>query len=275
MAGLAEVDRALCANRRIAGQRSPRETVRARTRRNGRSSAPRSRIPYARPSRLFRTLVPPMMIGTNRGSAARVASLPPRGKKTSETIAPQHPCIGLEAEFSLYVDGQKRLPEHVFRNPRHVVREKMIPRAGRSWHLPSGGALYFDTGVIEVATPIIEIAPGCCARAGRSLWEQIAFVRDELDAWEGAHGRTLRLEGFSAHYNISVEGVCRADRASMHRLALLLTYMLHPPVMLLAANRLSTGVGVRPREGRIEVTVDFTPDPDLMIATASLITGTV
>jgi hypothetical protein len=216
-----------------------------------------------------------MMIGTNRGSAARVASLPPRRKKTAETIAPQHPCIGLEAEFTLYVDGQKRLPEHVFRNPRHVVREKMIPRAGRSWHLPSGGALYFDTGVIEVATPIIEIAPGCCARAGRSLWEQIAFVRDELDAWEDAHGRTLKLEGFSAHYNISVEGVCRADRASMHHLALLLTYMLHPPVMLLAANRLSTGVGVRPREGRIEVTVDFTPDPDLMIATASLITGIV
>ncbi len=212
------------------------------------------------------------MTGQKTRSSATVMQ---RHRKKADGIQPQHPCIGLEAEFTLYVDGQKRLPEHVFRNPRHVVREKMIPRTGRSWHLPSGGALYFDTGVVEVATPIIEIARGCCVRAGRSLWEQIAFVREELDAWEQARRTSLRLEGFSAHYNISVEGVCRDDRHCMQRLALLLTYLLHAPVMLLAANRLSTGVGVRPRDGRIEVTVDFTPDPDLMIATASLIAGIV
>jgi hypothetical protein len=206
-----------------------------------------------------------------RSSASRSA----RPGKKAQAVQPAHPCIGLEAEFTLYVDGRKRLPEHVFRNPRHVVREPMIPRTGRSWHLPSGGALYFDTGVIEVATPIIEIGRGCCVRAGRSLWEQIAFVREELDAWEDSHGNALRLEGFSAHYNISVAGVCREGERDMHRLALLLTYLLHPPVMLLAANRLSTGVGVRPRDDRIEVTVDFTPDPDLMIAAASLIAGIV
>jgi hypothetical protein len=194
-----------------------------------------------------------------------------RGRKS---VQPQQPCIGLEAEFTLYIDGEKRLPERVFHNPRHVVREAMIPRTGRSWHLPSGGALYFDTGVIEVATPIIEIARGCCVRAGRSLWEQIGFVREELDAWESEQDRTVRLEGFSAHYNIGIP-VRDVAAADMHQLALLLTYLLHPPVMLLAANRLSTGVGVRPRDARIEVTVDFTPDPDLMIATASLITGVV
>jgi len=51
----------------------------------------------------------------------------------------------------------------------------------------------------------------------------------------------------------------------------LLTYLLHPPVMLLATNKLSTGVGVRPAGNRLEVTADFTPDPDLMIATTSLV----
>jgi hypothetical protein len=151
----------------------------------------------------------------------------------------------------------------------------MIPRSGRSWHLPSGGALYFDTGVIELATPIIEIGRGCSVRAGRCLWEQIGFVRDELDAWEIKKGAHTRLEGFSAHYNISIPEERGLDTAGLHQLALLLTYILHPPVMLLAANRLSTGVGVRPREGRIEITADFTPDPDLMIAAASLITGVV
>jgi hypothetical protein len=46
-------------------------------------------------------------------------------------------------------------------------------------------------------------------------------------------------------------------------------------VMLIASNRRSTGVGVRPRGSRIEVTVDFTPDPGLMIATAALVVGIV
>ena len=45
--------------------------------------------------------------------------------------------------------------------------------------------------------------------------------------------------------------------------------------MLLAANRRSTGIGVRPRGDRIEVTADFTPDAALMIATATLIVGIV
>lgn len=210
-------------------------------------------------------------------SVPRKASSPIVRTRGARRLAatPQRPCIGIEAEFSLFVDGVKRLPEEVFRNPRHVVREKMLPRAGRSWHLPSGGALYFDTGVMEVATPIIEIEPGCCVRAGRSLWEQIEFVRDELDAWEIENRAQVRLEGFSAHYNISVPDSCGESAASLYPLALLLTYLLHAPVALLAANRLSTGVGVRPRDKRIEITVDFTPDPELMIATASLIAGIV
>jgi hypothetical protein len=187
--------------------------------------------------------------------------------------ASRRPCVGLEAEFTLYVDGKQRRPEAVFGNPRNIVREKMIPRPGRSWHLPSGGALYFDTGVIEVATPVLEIGPECAIRAVHSLWEQIAFVRSELDAWQEKMGVAIRLEGFSAHYNVSVPGLAPGDSSAMRRLALLLVYLLHTPVMLLAANRRSTGVGVRPREGRIEFTADFTPDPELMIANAALMIG--
>ncbi len=181
----------------------------------------------------------------------------------------------MEAEFTLYVREEKRLPEHVFRHPQEIVRERMLPRSGRSFHMPSGGALYFDTGVIEVATPIIEIEPHCCLRAVRSLWEQIEFLRSELDAWEGRDGRTVRLEGFSTHYNISIPAARELDAAGLGNLALLLNFILPVPVMLLAANRLSTGVGVRPRENRLEVTVDFTPDPELMMAAASLIAGVV
>ncbi len=102
--------------------------------------------------------------------------------------APRQAVIGLEAEFSLLVDGLEQKPEKVFRTPAGLLRHypgRIIPRAGRSCHLPTGGALYFDTGVVEVATALIELeADHGCQRAVRSLWEQIAFVRAQLDASE-------------------------------------------------------------------------------------------
>jgi hypothetical protein len=197
-----------------------------------------------------------------------------REKRSSELgLAPRKAVIGFEAEFNVYVGDRKSRPEAVFGNPQAIVRERMLPRIGRSFHLPSGGAVYFDTGVIEVATPIIELEEGCCIRAGRSLWEQIGFLRGELDAWENRTGRRVRLEGFSEHFNVSVPLACGLSAAGLRQAALLLAYLLPVPVMLLAANRFSTGVGVRPRGDRLEVTVDFTPDPELMNAAAALAIG--
>src|SRR3954471_13354799 len=149
------------------------------------------------------------------------------------------PAIGLEAEFSTIVDGVPEKPEDVFGSPRHVVRGPLVHRTGRSYHLPTGGALYFDTGVMELATPMIEIARGCGARGTRSLWESLGFLRQELDAWEEKTEREVRLVGFSAHYNVSFD-VPRSERErgrSVEQLAYLLTYILAAPVMLLAANR--------------------------------------
>lgn len=181
--------------------------------------------------------------------------------------------IGIESEFAVVMDGEPVKPEDVFGSPTRIVRGPMMHRVGRSYHLPTGGAVYFDTGVIEIATPVIEIERGCAARAGRSLWESIRFLRDELDAWEQREGHEVHLTGFSTHYNVSFE-LPRKERGisrSVAKLAMLLTHIVPVPVMLLAANRRSTGVGVRPRTDRVEVTADFTPDPALMIATATLI----
>ena len=185
--------------------------------------------------------------------------------------------MGLEAEFSLVMDDEPTRPEDVFGSPRDFIRGDLMHREGKSYHLPTGGAVYFDTGVIEVATPVIELAPGCAARAGRQLWEALQFVRGELDAWDARNGHTTRLVGFSAHYNVSFalpHGEPAFGR-TIDDLARLLTYILPAPVMLLATNRQSTGVGVRPRGDRIEITSDFTPSPALMIAAATLIVGIV
>lgn len=183
--------------------------------------------------------------------------------------------VGLEAEFALIVDGHQVRPEDLFEDPRGFVRAPLVHRRGTSYHLPTGGAIYFDTGVIELATPIVEIERGCMVKAGRSLWSSLHFVRDELDAWEARTGRHAQLAGFSAHYNVSANGRGRGARARLDALARLLTFILPAPVMLLAANRESTGVGVRPRGDRLEVTVDFTPSSSLMIAAGTLITGII
>jgi hypothetical protein len=185
------------------------------------------------------------------------------------------PAIGIEAEFATIVDDVQVRPEDVFVSPRRIVRGPMIHRTGRSYHLPTGGAVYFDTGVIELATPMIEIERGCGARGTRALWESLGFLRAELDDWERRTSRSVRLVGFSTHYNVSF-GVPDGEPTNgrlVERLAYLLTHVLAAPVMLLAANRRSTGIGVRPRGDRIEVTADFTPDAALMAATATLIVG--
>src|SRR5687767_8613045 len=135
--------------------------------------------------------------------------------------------IGLEAEFAVILDGEQVRPEDIFGSPRNIIRGPLMHRVGRSYHLPTGGAVYFDTGVIEVATPVIEIERGCAARAGRSLWESIRFIRHELDGWEKRTGRHVRLVGFSAHYNISFElpRARQGRRRTVNKLAVLLSHI--------------------------------------------------
>lgn len=191
------------------------------------------------------------------------------------TLGPMPPraVIGLEAEFNLFVNGRRRRPEKVFGDPSRLVRRRMIPRTGKSFQLPAGGAIYFDTGVIEVATPIVELEPGCCYRATRLLWEQIRYLRRELDHWAKRHTCHCTLQGFSTHYNFSFPIARKSEVRNATKLAYLLAHILPVPVILLATNRQSSAVGVRPRGNRIEVTVDFTPDPALMLATTAFIAG--
>src|SRR5437867_1659893 len=188
---------------------------------------------------------------------------------------PPRAVIGLEAEFNLLVNGRRRRPEKVFGDPSRLVRRRMIPRTGKSFQSPAGGAIYFDTGVIEVATPIVELEPGCCYRATRLLWEQIRYLRVELDHWARRHKCQCRLQGFSAHYNFSFPNTRKSKLRNATKLAYLLSHILPVPVLLLAANRQSSAVGVRPRRIRIEVTADFTPDSALMLATCAFVAGAV
>jgi hypothetical protein len=197
-----------------------------------------------------------------------------RGEWTTDRL--ERPAFGLEAELTLIVDDASIDPAALFGDPRGFIHAPLMHRVGTSYHLPNGSAVYFDTGVIEIATPAIELERGCVTRAARLLWEAIHIVRLHLDRWGRERRRRVRLQGFSTHYNVSI-----ADRVNgrsmprIRRLARALVFVLPVPVMLLGTNRRSTGVGVRPRQGRIEVTADFTPDPGLMIAVGSFVAGVV
>jgi hypothetical protein len=187
------------------------------------------------------------------------------------------PVIGMESEFNVWLDEVEIDPKKYWKHPGAFIDQELLPREKSSLQLPTGGAVYFDRGVIEVVTPVIELAPHSTARMVRNLWEQIGWVRDQLTKWEKRTRHTVRLKAYSAHYNISFE-IPKSEQGpnrNIQKLALLLAYILPVPVMLVASNRRSTGVGVRPRGNRIEVTVDFTPDPGLMVAAATLIVGIV
>src|SRR4051812_24827643 len=98
-----------------------------------------------------------------RERRARLTGRPP-GRVAPVRRATSLSAIGIEAEFVVVMDGEPVRPEDVFGSPRQIVRGPLMHRTGRSYHLPTGSAVYFDTGVIELATPMIELERGCAAR---------------------------------------------------------------------------------------------------------------
>jgi hypothetical protein len=182
--------------------------------------------------------------------------------------------MGIEAELSVIVDGERVAPELVWGSASALMGPSPLEPSGNATSLPGGGVLYFDQGVVEIVSPVIELGPRAAARAVRNVWEAIGQVHDRLTAWSAASFHRVRLQGFSTHYNVTFDPPPTPDPGrTVEKLALLLAHILPIPVALLGGNRRSTGVGVRPRENRIEVTADFTPDPGLMIATAALVAG--
>src|SRR5678815_939906 len=109
------------------------------------------------------------------------------------------PVIGMESEFNVWLVEID--PKPYWRHPGSFIDRPLLPREKSSLQLPTGGAVYFDRGVIEVVTPVIELAPHSTARMVRNLWEQIGFVRDQLTRWGHENGHTVRLKAYSTHYN--------------------------------------------------------------------------
>src|SRR5437899_2975757 len=133
------------------------------------------------------------------------------------------PVIGMESEFNVWLDEVEIDPKKFWRHPSAFIDRPLLPREKSSLQLPTGGAVYFDRGVIEVVTPVIELAPESTARMVRNLWEQIGFVRDQLTQWGRENNHHVRLKAYSSHYNVSYEIPRRKQnkRRNIQKLALL------------------------------------------------------
>ena len=70
----------------------------------------------------------------------------------------QMPGIGMESEFNVWLDEVEIDPKAYFQHPSAFIDRPLLPREKSSLQLPTGGAVYFDRGVIEVVTPVIELA---------------------------------------------------------------------------------------------------------------------
>ncbi|HEY7511614.1 MAG TPA: hypothetical protein VIG50_15245, partial [Vicinamibacteria bacterium] len=81
------------------------------------------------------------------------------------------PVTGMEAEFNVVLDGVEIDPREYWGRPAAFIDRPLLSREKSSYQIPTGGAVYFDRGVIEVVTPVIELAPGCSGRVVRNLWE--------------------------------------------------------------------------------------------------------
>jgi hypothetical protein len=188
-------------------------------------------------------------------------------------VHPDRPVCGVEVELQLIADSKIIAPEVLFGSPDAFIPPGPVRWYGKPVPLPHGGIVYFDRGVIEVVTPPIELTKTAAPSAVDCIWDEIKFVRNHLDAWETRNRRKIRLRGYSAHYNISFNTARRSKLRTLDQLSYLLCHILPFPLILLATNNSSSGVGVRPRRNRIEVTIDFTPEPALMLAAAALIIG--
>ena len=68
------------------------------------------------------------------------------------------PVIGMESEFNVWLDEVEINPEPYWKHPKNFIDAPLLKREKTSSHIPTGGAVYFDRGVIEVVTPVIELS---------------------------------------------------------------------------------------------------------------------
>ena len=70
------------------------------------------------------------------------------------------PVTGIEAELAVFVDGERVDPARIWTSASSLMGPAAVEAGGLAAPLAGGGVLYFDDGVAEIVTPVIELGPG-------------------------------------------------------------------------------------------------------------------
>ena len=183
-------------------------------------------------------------------SGEETAYLEPRaGRREArrrELASLRMPVRGMEAEFNVFVDGVEIDPRKYWGSPGAFIDAPLLKRERSSFQLPTGGAVYFDRGVIEVVTP----GDRAGARAARRAWCGTSGSRSASCATSSRSGRRGAADTSASRptaRTTTSPSSCGAHEQGPDRniktLALLLAYILPVPVAVVGTNRRSTGRG--------------------------------
>lgn len=160
--------------------------------------------------------------------------------------------IGVEREYSV-LDGDRSVDARTIWPSLPVPGAALDPGDPNSRRGPTGATITTDGPHAEIATPPVDLRPGCTAEVLAHAAAAGAHLLGQL------HGRNLI--GYSTHINVEVDDriVVRVARLIARRLAL--------PIMLGLDRADSPGLLIRPRPGRLEVGGEFAAGDQLRAAT--------
>jgi hypothetical protein len=163
--------------------------------------------------------------------------------------------VGLENEYLL--------PDHFGRLIQllDLGERNLDPGDPNAYRLPSGASITADGAEAEIALPPTRVRPGFT----RELQHRALLERSWLARRLGPQ---LPLLGYSTHFSVSV------PRSAAGRIARRWARTFGPAFMLLLEQRMSPGLLVRPRPGRLELCGEFA-DGAWIQAAAAMAVGSI
>ncbi|MFA5084003.1 MAG: hypothetical protein WC475_01280 [Candidatus Paceibacterota bacterium] len=173
--------------------------------------------------------------------------------------------IGIENEFQLMKGNRYMNFGNYFRDFKKAYSKKYFGKSGTAMRTVSGTSIYNDIQEPEVCIPPVKIEKGAATNASDLLYlarkELIDFMKPLKKE------KNLDLIGYTSHFSITNSiGIIYGGNTMEH---------MTVPYSLLCLNPTSTGIGLRPKDERLELVGDFIPDIDQNRAFLNFYMGTM
>ncbi|MFA5084005.1 MAG: hypothetical protein WC475_01290 [Candidatus Paceibacterota bacterium] len=174
--------------------------------------------------------------------------------------------LGIENEFQL-MEGKKYTNFSVFFKKFEEEYNKKHFSWGTAMRTVSGTSIYSDGNEPEVCIPPVKIEKGAATNASDLLYLARKELVDFMKPFKEKEKINMNLIGYTSHFSIT--NVFDVDNTydMMQYFAV--------PYSLFCLNPTSTGIGLRPKNGRLELLGDFVPNIDQNRAFLNFYMGTM